>query len=114
MKKSKDAYTKAGQKLPEVPWKALIQDFKALRKSKGISQVKLEELSGTSQLTVFNFENGRNTTIKTIQKWYDAMGEPFTVRIGNESAEVTKLRRVNADLLRQIEMLKAVHEKSHS
>jgi len=114
MKKSKDPYTKTANKLPDVPWKEFIHDFKALRKSKKISQTALEKLSKTSYKTVYHFEAGRNTTIKTIQSWYDAMGEPLTVRIGNESAEVARLRRENEELKKQIELLTAIKKESHS
>ena len=62
----------------------LRMDLKAIRKSKGLSQKELSELSGLSVDTICNMENGdRSFTIKSLLKYLNALGYDIFIKKEN-------------------------------
>lgn len=59
-------------------------NLKEIRKEMGVTQMELSKLTGIHQGDISNIENGKNCTVKTLQKVADALGLKLVVEFKYE------------------------------
>lgn len=64
--------------------KLIGKEIKARRKDLGLTQKDLEDFSGIKYSVISDIENGKNFTIKTIEKLLDTLGLTLEVIVKNK------------------------------